>query len=83
MARGLPAVAFGSSPGVRELITDGVDGLMAPPGNTTEFAAALARLLASAELRQRLAGAARESVRRFAPGTIAERWDELFNLLCR
>lgn len=83
MAYGLPVVAFDCAPGVRELITHEVDGLLVPPGNTVEFAAALNRLIADPGLRARLGSAARDSVRRFAADTVLDRWEDLFALLYR
>jgi glycosyltransferase involved in cell wall biosynthesis len=81
MAYGLPTVAFDCAPGVRELITDDHDGLIVTPGNTTEFAAALDRLISDAGLRHRLGAAARESVRRYDLDTILDRWERQFALL--
>ncbi|GAB3681758.1 hypothetical protein GCM10027589_51720 [Actinocorallia lasiicapitis] len=83
MAHGLPCVAFDCAPGITELITDGVDGFVVPAGNTTAFAVALRRLIEDEELRKRMGRAARDSVQRFAPGRVAERWERLFALLER
>jgi glycosyltransferase involved in cell wall biosynthesis len=33
MACGVPCVAFDCAPGVREIVTDGVDGIVVPPRN--------------------------------------------------
>ncbi|MDL4773221.1 glycosyltransferase [Actinomadura xylanilytica] len=81
MAYGLPCVAFDCAPGIGELITHGVDGLVVPAGNTTEFAACLLRLMDDAELRRKMGRAARASVQRFAPDAVAGRWEELFAFL--
>jgi glycosyltransferase involved in cell wall biosynthesis len=81
MAYGLPTVAFDCAPGVRELITDEHDGLIVTPGNTVEFAAALDRLMDDARLRDSLGEAARESVRRYAPDAIIDRWERQFTLV--
>ncbi len=81
MAYGLPTVAFDCAPGVRELLTDGHDGLIVTPGNTVEFAAALDRLMDDARLRDSLGEAARVSVRRFAPDAILDRWERQFALV--
>lgn len=83
MAHGLPCVAFDCAPGIRELITDGVDGLVVPAGDTTAFAAALSTLMADEELRLKMGRAARDSVQRFAPDFIAGCWEELFSFLDR
>jgi glycosyltransferase involved in cell wall biosynthesis len=83
MAHGLPTVAFDCAPGVRELLTDGRDGMVVTPGNTVEFAAALDRLIGDAGLRDALGDAARESVRRYDPAVILGRWERRFALLER
>ncbi|GAA4617291.1 hypothetical protein GCM10023195_77130 [Actinoallomurus liliacearum] len=81
MAYGLPTVAFDCAPGVGELLTDGHDGLIVAPGNTVEFAAALDRLIQDAGLRDSLAEAARESVRRYEPDAVLDRWERQFALV--
>ncbi|MEU5879409.1 glycosyltransferase [Spirillospora sp. NPDC047279] len=83
MAHGVPCVAFDCAPGIGELITDGVDGLVVPAGNTTAFAAGLRRLIDDPELRHKMGRAARDSVQRFAPDIVADRWEELFALMDR
>lgn len=62
-AAGLALVAT-DSPGCREVITDGLNGLLVPPGDISALEAALARLIASAEERSRLGAAARETIAR-------------------
>jgi glycosyltransferase involved in cell wall biosynthesis len=83
MAHGLPCVAFDCAPGIRELITDGVDGLVVPPGNVKEFSAALGELMADTELRAKMGRAAAESVRRFHPDRVVDRWEWLFEMVYR
>ena len=61
MAAGLPVVSTNVS-GIPELIEDGVSGLLVPEKAPQAFAAAIARLLASHELRLTLGRAAREKV---------------------
>jgi glycosyltransferase involved in cell wall biosynthesis len=83
MAYGLPTVAFDCAPGVRELLRDGHDALLVWPGDTAGFAAALDRLIVDEELRRELGANARESVRRFDPERVMDRWEHLFALLHR
>jgi glycosyltransferase involved in cell wall biosynthesis len=83
MAYGLPTVAFDCAPGVRELLTDGHDGLLVWPGDIAGFAAALDRLIVREDLRRELGRNARESVRRFHPDRVLDRWEHLFALLHR
>ena len=61
LAVGTPVVAT-SVGGVPEVVHDGVNGLLVPPGSPEALAAALARLVEDEELRGRLAGAAAPSV---------------------
>ncbi|MBO3740471.1 glycosyltransferase [Actinoplanes flavus] len=84
MAYGLPTVAFDCAPGIRELIDDEVSGgLVVTPGNVSGFAIGLNRLIEDRELRVRLGSAGRESVQRFSPDSIVDRWESLFALLDR
>lgn len=61
MAAGLPVVTT-SHAGSSELIADGEDGLVVPPGDTTMLAEALARLAEDSSLRERLGMAGRSKV---------------------
>jgi glycosyltransferase involved in cell wall biosynthesis len=84
LAYGLPAVSFDCAPGIRELIEDGVSGgLVVTAGNVPGFAAALERLITDRELRGRLGAAGRETVQRYTPDSIIDRWEALFALLDR
>jgi glycosyltransferase involved in cell wall biosynthesis len=58
MAMGLPIVAFDIE-GVREVVGDGVGGLLVPLAHVKPFAQALAQLLGDSETRQRLSAEAR------------------------
>jgi len=53
--------------GVPEVVRDGENGLLVPPGDPAALAAAIERFFAQPELRARLAAAAAPSVERFAP----------------
>lgn len=61
MAAGLPVVAS-SAGGAAEIIADGVDGLLTPPGDVEALANALSRLLADPAERARIGQAARGTV---------------------
>jgi glycosyltransferase involved in cell wall biosynthesis len=72
MAAGLPVVAAAAG-GPTEIITDGVDGLLARPGDAGELARRLRELALDAELRERLGRHARETSRRYsAEGAAAQ-----------
>jgi glycosyltransferase involved in cell wall biosynthesis len=63
MAAGRAVVASRVA-GIPDVVTDGTNGLLVPPGDVSALRAALARLAADGPLRARLGVAARDSVRR-------------------
>ncbi|WP_436761146.1 glycosyltransferase [Streptosporangium sp. V21-05] len=82
-ACGLPAVACDASAGVRTLVEDGDNGMLAEPGNTGSFAAALERLMSDAELRRRMGTRGRERMREYRLPRVLDRWEALFDELDR
>jgi len=80
MAAGLPVVGWRSG-NLPHLAADGVEGLMADPGDVGALAGALRRLVDDEPYRRRLAGAARARARSFP--TWAESAARLFTLLRR
>ncbi len=65
MASGVPVVAS-SIEGFREVITDGQEGLLVPPGDGEALARALYRLLCDRSLREAMAQRGLTTVRRYA-----------------
>jgi glycosyltransferase involved in cell wall biosynthesis len=75
---GLPVVGVALT-GVPEVVTDGVSGLLAPPGDHAGLRAATARLLEDATLRTRMGRSARVRCReRYAIEVIAPAYRELY-----
>lgn len=72
MAAGLPVVAPAAG-GPLEIITDGVDGVLYPPGNVAALAVVLQRLASDGALRVRLGEAALRSAERYSPERAAAR----------
>src|SRR5262252_2824837 len=70
MACGVPVVAT-SSPGTRDIVAGGVNGLLVEKHQPAELAAALERLLTDSAMRSRMAIAARQAAERFALPAIA------------
>lgn len=83
MACAVPCAAFDCAPGVHEIIRHEEDGLLAHPGNTTELAHQLGRLMEDADLRDAMGERARKNVQRYSPAAITDRWEELFAFLER
>lgn len=78
MRCGLPVVSTDCDYGPREILADGVDGLLVPVGDSKAVAAALLRLIDDEPLRRRMGAAARSHARRFDPGPVAKQYEELF-----
>jgi len=77
MACRVPVVAT-ELDGVREIVDEGVDALLVPPGDAARLAQALDALLADAALRERLAARALEKVRHYSVETMVERTEEVY-----
>lgn len=77
LACGLPAVAFDCPTGPREILRDGVDGLLVADGDAEALTRALDRLMGDEAERRRLASRAPEILRRFDAGDIFARWEAL------
>ena len=81
MAAGLAVISFDCDFGPREIITPGVSGILVPAGDTAALSRAIANLVKNDERRTRLARQGLESVGRFAPDEILNRWEALFRSL--
>ena len=74
---GLPVVAFDCPFGVRDIIEDGVNGLVVPDGDIGGLTAAMQRVATDAPLRVRLSQSAQPVVSRLDPARILAQWDAL------
>jgi len=83
MATGVPCVAFDCAPGIREIVTDGEDGVVVAPGNVTGMAEAIGRLVDDEQLRQAMGARALAAVERFTASAVADRWEREFDNLFR
>jgi glycosyltransferase involved in cell wall biosynthesis len=70
MAMGLPVVAAAAG-GPLEVVTNGVDGMLSPPGNVAALSETLALLAADPALRARLGSQARLRSAAFSPERVA------------
>jgi glycosyltransferase involved in cell wall biosynthesis len=84
MSAGLAVVATAAG-GPAEIIEDGVDGLLYPPGDADALASRLRDLAADPGLRARLGAAARESSKRFTADVAAGQVTRVYErvLACR
>jgi glycosyltransferase involved in cell wall biosynthesis len=77
VAAGVPVVGYDTPGGLQEVIQHGRNGLLVPADSIMALRSSLLRLVQDQELRQRLGDGVAESVQRFAPAVVAERWEKL------
>ncbi len=83
MTAGTPVVALDCPGGIREVIEDGLAGVLVPPEDAVALAAAITEVLKDDERRRLLVEAGRKSVSRFSPGHIIDRWETVLKTGCR
>lgn len=77
MACGLPVIATDCPSGPREIIRDGIDGILVPSENIAALSAAIANLMVDEQKRHDLSTHATEIVERFSIEKIMPMWEEL------
>jgi glycosyltransferase involved in cell wall biosynthesis len=77
MASGCVPVAFDCEGGPHDIVTDGADGLLVPPENSAAFASHIDELLRDEPRRTEMSARAVESVRRFDPAVVDQKWDQV------
>jgi glycosyltransferase involved in cell wall biosynthesis len=80
MSAGTPIVASAVG-GLAELVRDGVDGILVPPGNVAALRSAIDRLLVDDDLRADLGDQARVRAAAFAPSEVIPRVVSLYHAL--
>ena len=81
LACGTPVITADTS-GARELLTDGVDALLVPPGDPAALAVAVRRLAADGDLAERLGAAGAQVYReRVSQAVLGARWRSLLEEL--
>ena len=81
MSKGLAVVSFDCPRGPGEIIDDGRDGVLVPPGDVPALSRALLEVVGDEERRRALGAAALETARRYDPAAVGKSWVTLMDEL--
>ncbi len=81
MSKGLAVVSFDCPRGPGEIIDDGRDGVLVPPGDVPALSRALLEVVGDEEKRRALGTAALETARRYDPAAVGKSWVTLMDEL--
>jgi len=81
MAHGLPAVSYDCDTGPRDIIRNGTDGLLVPPGDAARLAQSLSVLMSDDALRKEFSAKALDIRSRLSLQRVALQWERLFEEL--
>ena len=77
MATGLPCVAFECHEGLRDLVDDGINGFLVPPGNIELMAERVCSLVENDNLRNTFAEKAQLVSKKFSVNSVCDIWEGL------
>jgi GalNAc-alpha-(1->4)-GalNAc-alpha-(1->3)-diNAcBac-PP-undecaprenol alpha-1,4-N-acetyl-D-galactosaminyltransferase len=77
MASGLPVLVTAYHAGVRDIVRDGIDGVIVPHEDVGALAAAMGRLMADPAERQRLGARGAEITERYGKRQVMAMWEDL------
>lgn len=83
MSQGCACIGTNCEGGIKEIITDGVDGIIAQSENVNDIAAKIELLIDNENLRLRLSANAIENVKRFDKNIFFSKWDNLIEEITR
>jgi GalNAc-alpha-(1->4)-GalNAc-alpha-(1->3)-diNAcBac-PP-undecaprenol alpha-1,4-N-acetyl-D-galactosaminyltransferase len=78
MACSLPVISFDCQSGPSEMISNGVNGILVPPGDVSALASAMNRLMGDEQTRRSLSSRAAEVAERYGFPQVNAMWRELF-----
>lgn len=83
LASGLPVVSFDCETGPREILREGVDGLLIPAGDVEALGSTMNRLMSDDAERKRMAARAPEILERFGIDEVTRQWTSLFERVAK
>lgn len=79
MQRKIPVIAFESTPSMKEIISDGLHGILVSPQNYKELAFKTIELIRNKKLRHKIANNAFEKSKQFAEQQFVDKWVAILN----
>lgn len=83
MSQGLPVVSFDFKCGPKDIIQEGLNGMIVPDGNVYALANTMIRMMRNTQARENMAKEAMKVTERFSEDKIMKMWTDLFNNLYR
>ncbi len=80
---GLPVVSYACPCGPRDIVRDGVEGFLVPPGDETLLVERICQLIEDESLRRKMGVAALERAKEFSLETVIPMWTSLFEELVK
>jgi len=81
MSCGLPCISFDCPNGPKDIIKEGIDGLLVENGNIKQLAQKICYMIEHPEERKAMGIAAKTNIKRYDPDIIMQKWVSLFNSL--
>ena len=83
MSGGLPVVSYACPCGPKDIIRDGIEGFLVPPGDEAMLAERICQLIEDENLRRRMGVAAQERAKEFSLEKVIPMWTSLFEELVK
>jgi glycosyltransferase involved in cell wall biosynthesis len=77
MSQGMACIAFDCFTGPGDIITNGFDGILVENQNNIQFVSKISELIENQDLREALGINAIETIKKYLPDKIVQRWYEL------
>lgn len=81
-ANHLPIVSFDIVTGPRDIINDGINGILIPPYDISKFSDAICDLIVNTEKRQSMSKHSYDNIEKFSKSNVLAEWMKLIDELC-